>query len=178
MQLPNKEDHNKANKCLLDGARRLGYNVKIVPQNISGSFGDHARCGASCTIGCRGYQQDERTGKMSGHRAFLRPAMESTSLRVNGLDGVEVERVLFEGDRAVGAIGWRTTRGKGEKVVVNADTVVVSAGTLHTPTILLRSGIKVSPVPWAPLINPRTLISAKISISIQRHSSFPLGLTR
>jgi choline dehydrogenase-like flavoprotein len=124
----------------------LGYSVKAVPQNISGTFSEHSTCGASCTIGCRGYKKDEIKGKMSGSRAFLQPAMEGGH-SVQALEGVEVEKILFEGDRAVGAIGWRAKRGKKEKIQVKADIIVVSAGTLHTPAILLRSGLQVSE--WA-----------------------------
>jgi choline dehydrogenase-like flavoprotein len=163
---------------LMDGARKLGYTWKAVPQNISGAFADHAKCGASCTIGCRGHAEVvEQHGKMSGCRAFLNPLLEDKDGPVvKGMDGFEVERVLFSDSkpkRAIGAIGW-ATRGQAKvKVLVRAKLVVVSSGTLNSPAVLLRSGIKVSDV--LTLADARTHISGTISTSTLPSSSCPPG---
>jgi len=159
VQLPKPEDHNLANSTLLEGSRRLGYACKVVPQNIGGTFERHARCGANCTIGCRGYLEgDGGDGKMSGCRVFLKPLLEATAkgqdsssrVTLEGVDGFNIERVLFEDEknktRAIGAIGTLDTGDEGGKVrlVVLADRTVISAGTMNSPAILLRSGLKVS----------------------------------
>jgi len=149
---PALEDHNAANVCLIEGSRKMGYAIKPVPQNIAGSFTDHKRCGASCTIGCRGHERvNEPLGKMSGCRAFLAPLMnaESSDPVVRSLGGFEVERVIFDEKdpkRAIGAVGWAQV-GTGKKLtVIKAKTVIVSGGTLNSPAILQRSGVKVSRV--------------------------------
>jgi len=150
VQTPELQDHNAANTCLIDGSRKLGYSVKAVPQNISGSFSDHRRCGASCTIGCRGHQEvDDALGKMSGCRAFLGPLIDdqnSDGPTVRGLGDYHVERVIFDDKdpkRAIGAVGWVGTGSDKRRLVVKAKAVVVSGGTLNSPAVLLRSGIKV-----------------------------------
>lgn len=63
--------------------------------------------------------------------AYLEPARERPNLAVHG--DVLVERVLLDGRRAVGV------RAGGHDVP--ADLVVVSAGAIHSPALLLRSGI-------------------------------------
>jgi hypothetical protein len=128
----------------------MGYAVKPVPQNIAGNFADHKRCGASCTIGCRGHERvDEPLGKMSGCRAFLAPLMDvnSSGPVVRGLGDFDVKRVIFDEKdtkRAIGAVGWIQAGRERKRVVIKAKTVVVSGGTLNSPAILLRSGVKVS----------------------------------
>jgi hypothetical protein len=112
VQLPRKEDHNPANSALLEGSRLLGYAVKSVPQNIRGSFEEHAKCGANCTIGCRGYlgQNEDEGGKMSGCRVFLKPLLEDPEVsHVHGLDGFVIDKIVFSKERgkenqAVGAV--------------------------------------------------------------------------
>ena len=49
-----------------------------------------------------------------------------------------VERILFEGRRAVGA---RIVREDGTKEEVMARRVIVSAGAIHSPALLMRSGV-------------------------------------
>jgi 5-(hydroxymethyl)furfural/furfural oxidase len=51
--------------------------------------------------------------------------------------GTEAERVLFQGRRAVGA----RLRRDGRRIDVAAPLVVVSNGALHSPALLLRSGV-------------------------------------
>lgn len=73
----------------------------------------------------------------AGHRvtvldAYLRPAMTRGSVAVR--PDTDVARVAFEGRRAIGV----ETR-SGEHVA--ADHVVVCAGAIETPALLLRSGV-------------------------------------
>lgn len=49
-----------------------------------------------------------------------------------------VERVLISKGKAVGVVGHQN----GHKVVVKANKVVVSAGSIHSPAVLKRSGLK------------------------------------
>jgi hypothetical protein len=99
---------------------------------------------------------------MSGCRVFLKPLLEATAtakaegsssssgVTLEGVDGFDIERVLFDDEkkktRAIGAIGTLDIGEEGGKVrlVVLADRTVISAGTMNSPAILLRSGLKVS----------------------------------
>lgn len=56
------------------------------------------------------------------------------------LTGRLAERILFEGRRAVGAT-LRRTDGREGRESVAAATVVVSSGAIHTPAVLMRSGV-------------------------------------
>jgi 5-(hydroxymethyl)furfural/furfural oxidase len=73
--------------------------------------------------------------RVSTNDAYLEPARGRANLSIVG--GAMVDRVEFDGSRAVGVrvrVGeeWRRVRG-GE--------IILSAGAIHSPTILMRSGI-------------------------------------
>jgi choline dehydrogenase-like flavoprotein len=72
--------------------------------------------------------------RVSTNDGYLEPARSRPNLSVRG--GVLVDRVLLEGRRAVGV---RTADGE----EIAAASVIVSAGAIHSPAILLRSGIGV-----------------------------------
>ncbi len=66
---------------------------------------------------------------------YLNPARQRPNITIR--DNSQVHRVLFEGDRAVGV----DVESDGTVQTVGADEVVVAAGAVHSPTILLRSGV-------------------------------------
>ncbi len=74
--------------------------------------------------------------RQSAADAFLKPALWRRNLRVE--TGVTIDRVLFEGKRAVGVTGHR-----GEVPVEyrTQGEVILAAGALQSPQILERSGI-------------------------------------
>ncbi len=74
-----------------------------------------------------------RNGKrVSASDAYLVPARQRANLDV--LTGVVVESVIFDGRRAAGV---RLADGR----TIDADHVVLSAGAIHSPAILLRSEV-------------------------------------
>ncbi|KHK92934.1 GMC family oxidoreductase [Novosphingobium malaysiense] len=74
--------------------------------------------------------------RVSAASAFLHPAMGRPNLTVK--TGVFVEKVLFEGTRAVGVAG----REKGAAVEFRAGReVILSAGSIQSPQLLQLSGI-------------------------------------
>lgn len=74
--------------------------------------------------------------RSSTAREYLRPAMGRANLRVE--TGVTVLRVLIEGNRATGVV----LRRGGEEFVLRARrSVVLSAGAIETPKLLMLSGI-------------------------------------
>ena len=127
---------NYANRVLLDGAKELGLQAKIVPQNVRGEKHD---CGY-CTLGC---WKGEKMGPVNGWFP------EAAKAGVKFAEGFKVERVLFEqknGSKvAKGVEGlWTSKEGVEVKVVVRAKRVVLSCGTLWSPVVLMNSGVKVS----------------------------------
>lgn len=77
-----------------------------------------------------------RGRRESAAAAFLRPARSRANLTV--VTGVTVDKVVFNGVRAVGVRGTKD----GAEVLYRADReVLLSAGALSTPAILQRSGI-------------------------------------
>jgi 5-(hydroxymethyl)furfural/furfural oxidase len=73
--------------------------------------------------------------RVTTNDAYLEPARERSNLRVLG--GATVDRVLVEGGRAVGV----RAQVAGAWVDVRAANVVLCAGAIGSPAILLRSGI-------------------------------------
>jgi choline dehydrogenase-like flavoprotein len=123
--------HNRQNQLLFDGAAALGYHAGVTPRN---AIGCEQRCG-SCNFGCR-YGCSQSTMK-----TYLQDAYDhGTRIIVN----CSVDKVLLENGRAVGVkAGMNDVQtGKTHSVTVRAGVVVVAAGALYSPMILLRSGLE------------------------------------
>ena len=73
--------------------------------------------------------------RVSVNDAYLEATRERPNLSIRG--NALVDTVVFDGTRAVGV----RVIVDGRSVVEYADTVVLSAGVIHSPAILLRSGI-------------------------------------
>ncbi len=83
--------------------------------------------------GCSRVAQTMRNGqRVSTNDAYLEPVRDRGNLVVQG-DTI-VDRILLDGRRAVGVV---TAGGE----TLEAREVVVSAGAIHSPALLLRSGI-------------------------------------
>lgn len=83
------------------------------------------------------YQTTTRSARRcSAAVAYLKPAMKRPNLRV--VTRAEAQRIVFEGKRAVGVIYDRG----GRRVLVRARReVIVSAGSINSPKLLLLSGV-------------------------------------
>ncbi|RBM14102.1 glucose-methanol-choline oxidoreductase [Prauserella sp. PE36] len=87
-------------------------------------------------VGVSPYPINSREGRrVTVNDGYLEPARELANLTVRG--GALVDRVLTSGGRAVG-VRYLTEDGAVEE---RADLVVLSAGAVHSPAVLLRSGI-------------------------------------
>lgn len=134
--------HNPSNNHLLEGARRLGWAHKAVPQNSGGA--EHY-CGY-CTMGCASCE------KQGPHVSFLPDAARAGARFIEGL---EVKEIIFAEKRgkkvAVGVRGaWLSRDENGgvsgpertqKEVVVKSKRVIVAGGTMQSPLLLLRSGL-------------------------------------
>src|SRR5437660_7183559 len=123
--------HNRQNQLLFDGAAALGYHAGVIPRN---AVGCEQRCGF-CNMGCR-YGCSQSTMK-----TYLQDAYEHGA---HIIVECSADEVLLENRRAVGvkaSVNDRQT-GKTYSVTVRAGAVVIAAGALYSPLILLRSGFE------------------------------------
>ncbi|KAI3613920.1 hypothetical protein CBS9595_004097 [Malassezia furfur] len=115
--------HNVANSLLALGALRGGQPVSAVPQNTGGYTHYCGKCAVGCPSG----------HKQGGVQTWLRDAAEHGAQFVTHCD---VDRVQVERGRATGVVA----RVDGRPVRFAATrAVVMSAGSLNTPAVLLRT---------------------------------------
>ena len=108
------------------GAEAIGASNRPITRNAP----PLRRC-ASCATGC------PLDAKRAMHVSEL-PAAVAAGARIRA--GVRVERIVIERDRAVGVAG--TVNGQGRRSwELRARAVVLAAGALGTPELLLRQGI-------------------------------------
>ena len=99
-------------------------------------IGDHNHPGAGDLRGVGPLPMNRRgLERVSTARAYLDPARRRPNLSIRS--GCLVDRVRFAGSQAVG-VDLATGR---ERETVEADRVILSAGAIGSPAILLRSGI-------------------------------------
>lgn len=150
---------SKSTQRFADGAAKLGIPVKPLRRNTSGCVG-HGRCNFGCPAGA----------KMSVDKSYL-PKAVAHGARV--YSDCLVERVIERGGKAVGVegrlLGEKTARGqeKRGRFVVRAPIVVVAAGTIHTPLLLLRSGFRGHAVGRHLTLHPGFRIVARFEEQIQ-----------
>ncbi|CAM3189672.1 Choline dehydrogenase [Sphingomonas antarctica] len=83
------------------------------------------------------YQATQKGGeRWSASRAYVEPALKSGRLEVK--TGTRVERILFEGKRAVGV---EVKRGFRTETIRARRAVILAAGAFNTPQLLMVSGI-------------------------------------
>lgn len=86
------------------------------------------------------YRMERSTYKgirSSASRSYLRPAMNSSD-RITLVTGALVDQIMFDGRRAVG-VAFSTQ--EGAQQVQAEHEVILSAGAINSPQILMRSGI-------------------------------------
>ena len=119
-----RNDRTPVTEAILDAANALG-----TPRREDVNRPDQHGIGY-CPVTIR------RGRRVSAADAFLKPARGRENLEI--VTGVEVERILIEGNRAVGVAG----RGPEGPVDYRTDgEVILSAGTIQSPKLLMLSGI-------------------------------------
>ncbi len=103
------------------GCDALGYSHHPLPRNAPGCDGQ-----GLCCFGC------PTDAKRSTNLSYVPAALRQGAQLVTGL---RVDRVLLEGDRAVGVSGLAGDR----RVTARARVVVLACGALLTPVLLLRN---------------------------------------
>jgi choline dehydrogenase-like flavoprotein len=110
------------------GRVTLGFRGGPIHRNERGCHGSGV-----CAFGC------PLDAKLGMHVSYLPQAVEAGARVVVG---AHVDRVLVEGGRAVGVRGWVVDPESGQRLhplELRAETVVLAAGAVHTPDLLLRN---------------------------------------
>jgi long-chain-alcohol oxidase len=123
-------DHNRVSareQVLARGLRALGWHVAAMPRNVVGC--DQGKvcgyCGYGCPLGAK--QTSTKTWLADAQAASARLFVEARA-----------QRILIEGGTATG-VEVRTR--SGHAVPIRSRAVVVACGAIHTPALLLRSGL-------------------------------------
>lgn len=117
------------NLLMAKGAQALGLPGKPMDRNSRGCEGN-SRCLQGCPIGARQSMEVSYVPRVLAHGARLHTH-------------AHVDRVLFEGDRAVGVSGVRKADGERERFVVRArHGVIVAASAIFSPVLLRQSGVR------------------------------------
>lgn len=137
--------HSFTNQLILDGAKKLGYSAKPIPQN---SGGNRHACGFCC-FGCRFGE------KQGGVACWLKDAVEHGAQVIDRTDVLSVihHKGKASGVRAVVRNDHITT-----ELRVNAKIVVVSGGSLSTPGVLMRSKFKNKKIGRGLTLHPCTVV--------------------
>ncbi|WP_345070879.1 GMC family oxidoreductase N-terminal domain-containing protein, partial [Hymenobacter fastidiosus] len=137
-----------------DGSTRLGQEVKLIPRNEKG-LGEaeaHFQGLGYSTLG-------DRYGIKQGTlNTYLLRAFEHGA-RI--LADTQVERVTIQAGHATGAEAVHTTAdGRRVRVTVRARRVVVAGGSIQSPALLLRSGLRHPHLGQHLHLHPTVVVSA------------------
>ncbi|WP_291041325.1 GMC family oxidoreductase [Herbiconiux sp.] len=124
--------HNANTRAMITGLAELGYRHERLPRNFVAD-GVSEFC-PFCAEGCT-HQQGYRASTVV---TYLDDAVASGA-RI--FAGAWVDRVIAADGRASGVVGSIETADGPRPLRVDAPTVVVAAGGIESPALLLRSGI-------------------------------------
>jgi hypothetical protein len=123
---------NRPHRKLIEGMEARGFPWKPITRNADRDCDDPRVCGY-CYTGC------QKGCKQSTLKTYLQDASDAGARFVVG---ARADRILTSGDRATGVEATVTNAdGSVTKLTVEAPTVVVAAGSVESPALLLRSGI-------------------------------------
>jgi long-chain-alcohol oxidase len=123
-------DHNRVSareKVLQRGLSALGWHAAAMPRNVVGCEQGKVcgYCGYGCSLGAK--QSSTKTWLADAQKAGARLVTETRALRLQ-----------IEGGAAKG-VEARSRNGR--RVNVRCKAVVMACGAIHTPALLLRSGL-------------------------------------
>lgn len=110
------------------GLRALGWHVDAMPRNViaceQGKICGY--CGYGCSIGA----------KQSVAKTWL---LDAQSHGTRLITETRADKILAEAGRVSGV---SASSNKGRRLTIRCKAVVVAAGAIHTPAVLLRSGLR------------------------------------
>lgn len=147
-----ESDVNANNDSLRRGCVALGFRQGIdwdvIPRNAIGCAG---RCGF-CTFGC------PYAARQSGPVTFLRDALLGGGRLYASTRAEEIE---LSGGRVTGVRAAFREGATTHQIHLRTRTVVVAAGALQTPALLLRSGIRHPGVGMGLRLDPTTALAGE-----------------
>jgi choline dehydrogenase-like flavoprotein len=154
---------NGVNRALEAGCQALGYDIKPVPRNVQGCE-DCGFCNFGCAFGA----------KQGTLKTYLQDAVENGA-RV--LVRAYVERVTQCGGLATGArLLVQGRDGALHPVRVRAKRVVVAAGSIHTPALLMRSRLRNPNIGANLHLHPTTVSYGTFEQAVYGWRGIPLSL--
>ncbi|MEY3013961.1 MAG: hypothetical protein RIT45_2696 [Pseudomonadota bacterium] len=158
---------NANNRRLLEGARKLGWQADSTRRNVRGCA-NSGYCGVGCPV----------DGKQAMHVTFV-PDLLRAGGRLIADCRVETVEVDASG-RARGVVASvldrQTGKPSGATVRVEAKVVVLSAGAINTPAVLLRSGISDGPVGRRTFLHPVVGMAGEYDEKIQGFYGAPQSI--
>lgn len=139
-------------QVLIRGLEQLGWHHGLLPRDVRGCPQDEG-CGY-CGMGCR------RGAKQSTLITYLQDAAQRGARMVVNCD---VRRVVIDRGAATGVAG-RVGR---FAVTVRANAVVVAAGSVHSPALLLRSGVHLPALGRHLALHPATAVLADMEQDVR-----------
>jgi choline dehydrogenase-like flavoprotein len=137
-------------RAIVDGARALGWEAAPTQRDAV----DCGDCG-SCGFGCR------RGAKLSGQRLHL---AQAAAKGARLLTQAWVRSVTIRGAHAEGVVGVLSS---GHRFTVRARSVVVAAGALRTPLILLGSGIQHDQIGRNLHLHPTAVVAGRMPARVE-----------
>jgi long-chain-alcohol oxidase len=124
-------DHNRISareQILNRGLGALGWHVDAMPRNVMGCDQGEVcgYCGVGCPIGA----------KQSATKTWLADAKKNHA-RIIG--ETRATKILIEAGKAAGV---KAVSKAGHRLTIRCKAVVVACGAIHTPALLLRSGLR------------------------------------
>ncbi len=139
---------NRNNATLRDGCAALGYRWQALPRNADAC--DPAQCGY-CVYGCR------HGGKQSTAVTYLYDAQRCGDTTI--VPHCRAERITIANGQVTGVAATATHAQGSYPVQIRASLVVVAAGAIHSPLLLLRSGLNLPAIGQHLFLHPTTAVS-------------------
>lgn len=148
---------NPQNAALEGGCKALGYTTSVIARNVKGC----EECGF-CTFGCI------FGAKQSTAQTYL---LDAYNRGARILVNAHVDRVLHAGGVAQGA---EVTVDGTHRVTIGAKVVIVAAGAIHTPAVLLRSGLGNANIGANLHIHPTTMVCSIMDEPVRGWQGAPM----
>lgn len=133
---PGEAEHHGVDGALTVSRRERPVSPLVDAFVEAGVAAGHPRCADFNAPDAEGFGHYHFTIK-GGRRESAATAFLGSAVGLKVLSGVEVVRVVFEGTRAVGVEVVR----RGRREVLRGDEMVLCAGAVGSPAILMRSGV-------------------------------------
>jgi choline dehydrogenase-like flavoprotein len=151
----NESQRNGSNAVLEEGLKALGLAYRTIPRNVRGC-GDCGHCGYGCRLGA----------KQSTLRTYLVDACRDGA---EILTACEARRIEFSDGRVTGVVA----RVPGAEVRIRSPLVALAGGSILSPALLLRSGIRPDQAGKHLALHPVVVVAGEYDEPIRLWSGVP-----